>query len=1584
MIGYFYAYLGPLKSIYKILTRSILILLLLIITLYGLIHLPPVQTFLVQQATLRLSKSLHTKVQIDHVDISFFNKLAIKGIYIEDLHKDTLLYAGALSVKINDWFFVKDTVTLHYIGLDNAVIKLNRKDSTWNYQFLVDYFNQPSGNTQKGNNIQLDIKELSLQNISLKHQDDWIGESNLVQLDACNVSIRQTDIANQKIEINRIDLQHPVFERSDYTGNRPPSLHHTPVVVTKASPKQKDNWTVLLDQLTIQNGVFADEIETERAPYADHFDGQHMRFSSIEASIQKLSLKNNQLTANLNLSTKERSGLMVKKLSSELTFNDSIMEFNNLDLHTNRSRLKNYYAMRFKSFNYDMNRFMSNVVLEGRFDNSTLSSEDIAIFAPELKDLNRTASIEGTIKGTLEDLKAKNLLVQTNSSVIKGDLHLKGLSDISTTFIDFNSEGSRTKYDDLSAIVPSLKKITQPNISKLGNIYFKGRFTGLVNDFIAKGDFVTDLGKIHADLSMKLPSEAPALYNGSVLISDFNLGNFVDNRQFGKISLNGKIEGKGFSLAELDANFTGEISQFEYNGYKYQNILASGNFLNSSFKGKASIDDPNLVIKNLVGSLNLSKKDISFNLTADLQHSNFKNIRFSENDLSLTGLIGLHFTGNTIDNFLGEAKIYNARLYNRNDRLSFDSLKLYSSIVDGQKQLSLETNELDVAVKGKFKILELPAAFTTLLNRYYPAYIKAPSGRIENQEFTFNIQTKNIQEYLKLIDTKLSGLNDASINGNIAASKNEINLTGSIPEVYYDNKVFRDILLQSNGNKDSLKTVVRVGDISLSDSMHFPDTKLTIYSSNNQSDIHLKTSGVNTLNEADLNANVEVLTDGVKIHFYPSSFMINDRKWALEKDGELTLRNNYIEANQINFSHNQQQISIYSELDKTDNQPSIVAKLREVQLDDFIPFILKEPQVKGILTGEAIIKNPLDKISVKFSGKADSLSLDNKYVGNVSLSTNADTHTGEISYHVATTDTTNIFEIDGDFNLQDSSAKQLTANLKAEKIHLSILEPYLGDVFSSMEGTASSQLTLSGDKSHPLLIGEVLIKNSALKVAYTQCRYFVENQKVIFRNDEIDLGFMKLKDSLYNTATLSGKIHHEFFNHLSFENINLETAKLSLLNTTQKDNEAFYGNIIGRAKMNINGPLSNIQMNIDGEPSILDSSHIYLPTSEGKESNKIDYIDFIRFGTQSEERSFNQGTNIVVNLHIKANPSCKVDVILDEETGDIIKGQGNGMINIRVGNIEPLTIRGNFSITKGEYNFNFQTFLQKPFTLNKGTITWNGDPYQASIDIDAEYLAKNVDISNLTTSGGFQQKEDVKIISHLTGVLQNPQVTFDFELPEKSDAKRNDIIVKRLAEFKNDENEMNKQVASLLLFNTFIIGNQNFLSQGNASTLITNTIGGMVSNLLTNFFNRELEKATKGILTTYIDINPTLDLQKSTAQLQANVRAGLKILFSNRLVLLVGGNLDYNNPSYSQQLEKKGLLTPDLNIQWLINKDGSLRVVGFNRSSIDFTMNQRNRSGLQLSYRKDINKLSDIFKSRKKLQAAENNFSQPADKPKEN
>jgi|GEM_PF-6304688 len=176
---------------------------------------------------------------------------------------------------------------------------------------------------------------------------------------------------------------------------------------------------------------------------------------------------------------------------------------------------------------------------------------------------------------------------------------------------------------------------------------------------------------------------------------------------------------------------------------------------------------------------------------------------------------------------------------------------------------------------------------------------------------------------------------------------------------------------------------------------------------------------------------------------------------------------------------------------------------------------------------------------------------------------------------------------------------------------------------------------------------------------------------------------------------------------------------------------------------------------------------------------------------------------------------------------------------------------------------------------------------------------------------------------------------------------------------------MFKQVASLLLLNSFISDQQSFITGQSTFNIAASTMGGIMSSWLTNLFNKELERATNGVLSSYIDINPTLNLQNQANELQANVRAGFKLSLSTRLKILIAGNYEYNNP-YAQ-LYGKNILSPDISIEWLLKKDGSIRVVGFNRSSIDFTSAQRNMSGVQLAYRKEFDKLSDIFKGRKRL-----------------
>ncbi len=1552
-------------------------------SLYGILHLPKVQTWIIKKVASSLSDKLHTTVSIESVDFTFFYQLKFKKLLIEDQSKDTLLYAGAARININDWFFAKDKIVLKYVGLDDAVVNLKRTNAEWNYQFIIDYFSSPSKTKTKTNKqITFEFNRAEFNNIRFNRIDKWKGEDMLASVKHVEANIDSLDLDHEKVMISSLILNQPIFAQTDYQGNRPSNyqITNSTTDTNVVSNTKETGFAMFAKKVSITNGSYQNDKETERAPFADYFDPLHFAFNNINGELVNIVYQNDSLRASIKLQSKEKNGFEVKQIKSNVLLTSHVMEFSNLDLQTPYSHLKDYYAMHYDDFFDDMNEFVTNVRIDCQLKNSKVSSEDIAMFAPEVRSWKRTFNVNGNAKGTVSNFEVKKMNISCGNTFLRGSIGIRELPDIDNVFINFNSEGSNTQYNEIALVFPEIKNITQPRLDKLGDIYFKGNFTGYVKNFVAKGIINTDLGSIISDINIKLPDNEIPSYSGNLITNRFNLGDFTDSKQVGYISMNGKLVGRGFDLKNLKANFIGYIPQIEFNGYNFKEIKANGNFENNRFDGQLSINDSNLVIKHLDGLLTLTGDEIAFKLNADVEHANLKKIKLTDQNLNLSGKFALNFTGNNIDNFLGEAKIYDAALLNDNTPLSFHTLTLSSSKKGNQKSLLLNTDELEAEIEGEYKILELPDAFKLFLSKYYPTYINKPEYKLNNQDFAFRLKTNNVEPYLQLFDRKLSGGNNASISGHLNLANNELHINGDIPEFGYKEKKFSNIIITGTGSEDTLNTDVSIGDIAISDSIHLPDTKLQLISNNDITEIHLKTSATETLNNADLNASVQTFSDGAKIHFYPSSFIINDEKWLLNKDGELTIRKNYITANDVAIINNNQKIEIESELDEITNQSHLIAKLTDVNLEDFVPFAFTDPSVKGKLSGTAIISDPLGKTSLQFKGKADSLKLEDKYIGNIDLNSSANTQTGLITYQVKSNDTANVFSINGNYNYKDSGANQLYTALDGDKINLSILEPYLNDVFSTIEGDAVSHLVLSGNDKHQYLTGTVNIKRGSMKVDFTQCRYFLNNQTIKFEKDLIDLSLVQIKDSLNNSAVINGKIQHKLFDNFYFDKLELQTSKMALLNTNKNDNSQFYGNVIGRANMSINGPLSNLQMNIDGAPNEVDSSHIYIPTTDGKESNKIDYINFVQFGKKMEEVKTSDIANIVVNLKVNANPACKVDVILDEETGDIIKGQGNGVISIRVGNIEPLSILGTYKLTKGEYTFNFQTFLKKPFTLNRGTLTWNGDPYQAIIDIDAEYLAKNVDISSLSSSGGFKQKEDVTIISHLNGILQNPNVTFDFELPEKSDAKRDDIITKRLADFKNDENEMNKQVASLLLFNTFITSNQNFLTQGNASTLITSTIGGVISNLLTNFFNKELEKATKGILSTYIDINPTLDLQKSASLLQANIRAGLKILLNNRLIVLVGGNLDYNNPNYVQQ---KGLLTPDITIEWLINKDGTVRVVGFNKSSIDFTFNQRNRSGLQLSYRKDINKISDIFKSRKKIAEEDRLNSMPAKKPEE-
>ncbi|MEP6926501.1 MAG: translocation/assembly module TamB domain-containing protein [Ginsengibacter sp.] len=1561
----------------------------LILVIWLLLQTGFFQNFIINKVASRLSKNLHTKVSIKHVDLELFNKMLLQGTLVLDQNKDTLLYAENAKVNITDWFFWKDNITLKYIGLDNAIINLNRKDSVWNYQFLMDYFSGPKKKKDTtSNTIQLNLQEVQMNKVKIWQQDEWKGQNILVSLYKLNFNAERFDLKNNIININSVVIDHPLFSQYDYPGKRPEDTTSSPVQpIQDNKPGMQwntDGWKVSVKTIQINDGGLAIEKQTERHVYANRFDDKHIVLSNLNGTFKNFFFVEDTLKANVQISAKERSGFTIKKLAADLKFTPNQMEFNKFDLVTNKSHLRNYYAMAYNNFNDDMQNFVHAVTIEGRFEKSELNSDDLAFFAPDAATWKEVFSLNGNVKGTIDNLSAKKMIIKAGANnYLDGDISLRGLPNIDETFIDFRSRDLRTNYTELARLIPSLKNITNPKLSALGHIKFTGSYTGFIRDFVIYGTLETDIGSLKTDLRMRFPANERTVYSGKISTGNFQLGKFINNSQIGNIAFDGTVNGKGFNAKDVDIGIDGNIRRVAFNGYTYTNIITHGNFKNKLFSGTASIHDPNIKIDTLQGSINFSKTNPQFNLNADVSRLNLKNLGFTNDSISLTGNFRLDFTGSNIDNFLGSARLYNAILLDNEQHLSFDSLDINSSFVNGKKYLTLQTNELEATLDGHFKILELPTAFQLFLNKYYPAYINKPRRQIENQDFTFLVKTKNISDYIALINKKINGLDNSIIIGNINIAENSLNVQADIPQFKYSNISFNNIHFTGRGTLDTLTFNGDIEDVIINDSLHAPGTKIQVIAHNDISDVRINTSANKTLNAADISARIETRKEGFNLLFNPSSITINEKKWTIEQGGGLELNKNMLLANNIKFVQGSQQIYLSTEPSGTGSSNDVVVGIKKIDIGDFAPLFIKTPKVNGFMSGNIRINDPFGKLAVEFDTKTEEFRFENDSIGMLSTTGEYLAGPGSVKVHAVSDNKLYNFSADFGYRPKDSSGNQINGAIVLNNSGIHILEKYLGNIFSNISGRATGNLNISGTAADTKLTGSVKLDSASMTVIYTQCRYIFDNNTLLtFNPDEIDFGIIKIRDTLNNTATVSGKLYHSFFDNFFFNELHLKTderadgpAKFVLLNTTARDNKQFYGSLIGDAELSLNGFVTDMKMNIRGEPT--DSSHIYLPTGETAETGSLDYIEFIKFGREMKaDLSSRVNSSIKVDMEITANPFAKIDVILDETTGDVIKAQGSGKLNITAGTTDPLTIRGRYDVEAGEYTFNFQTFLKTPFNLQQGYIEWQGDPYLANLNIDAIYRAQQVDLSNIPTSAGpTSTKGDVDIIFKLRGTLKDPRPEFEFQFPFDNPLKSDPIANEYLKTYQADKNELNKQVTSLLLFNTFMSGSQSLLSGNNTGNFVTRSVGQLLSATLSSSLNSWLQQLLNtNSVNLYTNVNTSdFGFQKTASpkEIQNVGNFGLRTAFlKNRLLVKFGGNVDYKLGQASANSNSNFLFTPDVSFEYLISPDGRLRVIGFNRSDADLGdfsgTTRRNRTGIQLSYRKEFDSFTQFFINEKR------------------
>jgi hypothetical protein len=1532
----------------------------------------------------------------------------LQGVLVEDQKKDTILSAGEVTVRITDWFFFKDNIVLKYIGLENAVIKMQRDNAAWNHQFIIDYFSSPSSVKSDGG-TQLSLDKIDLKNISFIKRDGWLGQDMTIAVSALSLQTRDVNFAKKSIDLGSLRMQDPHFSLFNYQKLKPASTEIkaiTPSPIDSALNWNKEGWIVKIDKLEIQNGTFKNDAYTKKATLPG-FDGKHIDFSNINGSFTNVLWEKDTVTTTLNLQTKERSGFEIKNMKADVKLTPQEMAFDNLLIETNKSTIRNYFRMSYDDMR-SMNDFVHKVKMQANFDDSEIDSDDIAFFAPAMRSWEKTIRLKGAVRGTVDDLVGKGLIIEAgNNTYLNGDISMTGLPDINETFIDFKANDFRTTYSDATAFVPAIRRVTTPNLQRLQFIRFNGSFTGFVRDFVTFGTIQTNLGIVKSDLNMKLPEGKTPVYSGTISTAYFKLGDFIGDPKIGAVALSGSLKGKGFTANSRQAEIDGKVVFADYAGYRYDNITLKGLLDKKRFDGSASIDDEEAAF-TLNGLIDFNSKIPTFNFLADVQKANLGKMNLMKEDISFKGKFNLNFSGSSIDDFLGNANITEASLTRNGNPLPFDSLIVSSEYVNNVKTLRARANEFEATVTGDFTIRDLPDAFKLFLNKYYPAYIKPPGKHPENQSLTFDITTQYVDDYIKLIDSSLSGFNNSHIYGNLDTRNNQLSLTADVPQFKYGRYNFDNVDLTAKGNRDSLVVYGGASNINISDSLNVPLALFRINAHDDISKVQIYTGANQAINQADINAQVLTYNNGVKIEFDPSSFIVNGKTWTIEDNGELEFRKNIPASGLLVLKESNQEVRIKTRPSETGDWNDVLVELKKVNAGDFAPFFMPKNRLEGLVSGNLVVEDPVNNLYISSDDiVAEGLRLDNDSLGNVEVNVVYDNKTKQLKAKGNTENTQNSLAFNVDMILGNAEQQQnnLIA-LKTNNFQVKVLERFLGNLFSDMQGYVTGDFDLRGAFNKLQVTGKGRLKDAGLKINFTQCFYKIDDTDIELKPTEIDLNGIVLTDPVSgNPVYLIGGIQHTTFKNMFFD-LTATTLKpntrgaennkpVLLLNTNYNDNKQFYGRVRGTGSISLSGHQSDMFMKIDAIASSTDSSTVTIPSSKSRESGIADFMVERQYGREMEEQNIKGESNVTYDVDVTANPLVTVRVVLDDLTGDEIKGKGTGTLNIHAGTNEKMSMRGRFDIEEGDYLFTFQSFFKKPFQIRKGTenfISWTGDPNSAKIKFEAIYIAENVSFSPLVNALNFDPsyarlRDNVYVVANLTGDLFKPDFKFNLDFPPNSKVKNDFAVTKSIEQMANNTNDINRQVTYLIVFNSFAPPESGPTNVGFGSTineLTYNTISS-ISGLFFNEINKKLNSELSKILKTdNISINFSgsvynrnlLDQQSSNSfninQTNFNVNVPIS-MFKDRFVVTLGSTLDVPLQATIQQNVQ---FLPDVTAEWLINQSGSIRASFFYRQNLDYLTTsttgaaRTKRSGASISYRKEFETLAEFFGRKKKKEEA--------------
>ncbi|MDE7412239.1 MAG: translocation/assembly module TamB domain-containing protein [Muribaculaceae bacterium] len=1509
------------KRIYKVL-RSVLFTALvavvaLYISLYVLLSIPPVQNYIRNIAEKELSAFLGGKVIIGKLDIFPFNEVRIKNVDFISPEGEKCITVERIGAGIRLWRLVSERrIEITYaeiIGLNGAVVQ-KEKDGPLNINYILEAF-APKDKTKPPTKFDMMIHNIVIRKSTLSFDRDWHKKKE---------GFDGFDIYHLKITDLMADVTMPVVKNNNF------------------------------------------EIDMRRLSFK----------AGMGFEVKKLSFKTKITSDEIVL-----NDFRLLAGRTEIRLNDQVLGFDSFDnipevlkrkeydLHL---RIKDFYPEDFRYFysplSYLKNRYELNLSAHGSVDNLTL--EDLRLIEDSHSEI---ISLSGIVRNLTDPQK-----IFTDVHGLTLDVPV-GLSKSVLSVIPLNDK-------DKSTIEGVIQKVGELRLSA------NGIYSAINGKLEIESAIDAAPGSLLVSANGFIRGKSSANGRFEIKTDNFNIGTISDNDDFREVSLValGEID---LSPDDINGNLNLKIGHIDYKGNRLTNILAQAEKSGKHVQGVLDMGD-RLADLYLEGNVDLLGENSRYSL-----HGEIKNfypgalglVRKYES-YRIQGIIDADIYGNSLDNILGELNVKDLSFSNEAGKefylaslnLNSSKQKYYGESVEEEQTsqssptqnrlITLSTDFLTARLEGDFKFNPLVNGIKSLISEDVTDYVKSGGSQVENDGYAeLEVVLKADRELPPFIKLPVKPLTDITLHGGIDMKEGKLELLVDAPYLLQGtNKLISESMVHAVVERGKGSNITANTVFPIKNDRAELELNLNIFRNQGYADIGWRmkknsSASGNVGFQAALMRNKETGKPDVTVEIVPSTFRLGPSEWNIEKS-EIRYLDKSLSIDNLKIFHDDQFVEINGKA-SSDPLDEIRVSLADIDLS-YIFGILNINYVSfgGIATGELTASSVFTKNPVARTKRltVDDLSYNDAVLGDADIFSCWNQEKKEIEIHADIKEAGyGGARVDGGiFVTRDS----LSFDMKADKINVSFLKPFMSAFTSDVGGRASGKVKLFGTFKDIDLIGQAYADSIYMKVDYTNV-YYHGSDSVTLNPGMIEIPSFRLYDRFGNSALFSGYVKHSYFHDPVFEFKLSDAKNLLCYETNSKINPDWYGTIFASGRGALKGSPGVVTMEMDMTTSdksdftfvlsdtqtALDYAFLTFSDKKKAEAEEVEIVEetFEDKFMKRQEEIINPPTIFSMDLRATVTPGAKLNLIMDPNAGDKIVARGGGPLLIHYDTeSDEMTMYGKYTLKEGSYNFSLQELILREFRIKEGSnIAFNGDPLSATLDIVAAYRV-NTNLSDLDKS--FSTDRDlnrtnvpVDALLNVRGDLQAPDISFDLSLPTLTGD-----VERKVRSIISTEDQMNRQIIYLLALNRFYTPEYMGSTSnggGELASVASSTISSQLSNIM-------------GQLTDKFTVAPSFRSDKGDfSDMEVDVSLSSRLL-NNRLLL--NGNFGYRDKSTSQTT-----FVGDFDLEYLLSRNGNLRLKAYNHFNDQnyYLKSSLTTQGIGIVYQKEFdNPLSWLRKKKRK------------------